>query len=250
MGFFDNMSNRPIRDSDWKEYAIEGPVADDATSLAFGVMASGGVTADFETITLAVRGADGSWTPMAVDDGGFEAAADAASGPWRRAGTSKTVEITRPTDRAPEGRQFLRMSPMSSLTSSDRSANELFDSPPRTGAHVDIDLGSGLKARVPTALSETQTVEDADRASTLAALRAVVAGVGDSGDPPDLDARLADVVVGWNVFRHFYPYWPESGVEWDARLPNRCRCADPSAPDRDVGNRPLDAREQNHRPLR
>ena len=90
MGFFDNMGNRPIRDPDWREYAIEGPVAEDATSLAFGVMASGAVTADFETINLAVRGADGSWTPMAVDDGGFEAAADA--GAWRRAGTSKTVE--------------------------------------------------------------------------------------------------------------------------------------------------------------
>jgi hypothetical protein len=26
------------------------------------------------------------------------------------------------------------------------------------------------------------------------------------------------VVVAWNVFRHFYPYWTESRVEWDARL--------------------------------
>ena len=66
------MGNRPIRDPDWKEYAIEGPVAEDATSVAFGVMASGDVTADFESIGLAVRGADGSWTPIAVDDGGFE----------------------------------------------------------------------------------------------------------------------------------------------------------------------------------
>ena len=32
MGFFDNMGNRPIRDPDWKEYAIEGQLADDATS--------------------------------------------------------------------------------------------------------------------------------------------------------------------------------------------------------------------------
>ena len=218
MGFFDNMDNRPIRDPDWKEYAIEGPVAEDATSLAFGVMASGSVTADFETISLAVRGADGSWTPMAVDDGGFEAATDAGSGGWRRAGTSKNVEITRPTDRAPEGRQFLRMSPMSSPASSAPSLNELFDSPPRTGAHVDIDLGRNLKARVPMALSETEAVEDVKRSSPLAALRAAVAGVVDSGDPPDLDTRVADVVVAWNVFRHFYPYWPESRVDWDGRL--------------------------------
>jgi hypothetical protein len=218
MGFFDNMGDRPIRDPDWKEYAIEGPVAADATSLAFGVMASGDVTADFEAISLAVRGTDGSWTPMAVDDGGFEAATGAGSGGWRRAGTSKNVEMTRPADRAPEGRQFLRMSPMSSPAPNDPSLNELFDSPPRTGAHVDIDLGRGLEARVPLALSETQAVEDVTRSSPLAALRAAVASVAGSEDPPDLDTRVADVVVAWNVFRHFYPYWLESGVDWDARL--------------------------------
>ena len=112
MGFFDNMGNRPIREPDWKEYAIEGPVAEDATSVAFGVMASGDVTADFETIESRCAAADGNWTPMAIDDGGFEAAPERAGG-WKRAGTSKNVEITRATDRAPEGRQFLRMSPMS-----------------------------------------------------------------------------------------------------------------------------------------
>ena len=35
------------------------------------------------------------------------------------------------------------------------------------------------------------------------------------------DTNLADVVVAWNVFRHFYPYWPDltrdPQVDWDAR---------------------------------
>ena len=35
-GFFDNMSDRPVRVSEWREYEIEGPVADDATNVAFG----------------------------------------------------------------------------------------------------------------------------------------------------------------------------------------------------------------------
>ena len=218
MGFFDNMGDRLVRDPDWKEYVIEGPVAEDAASVAFGVMASGDVTAAFESIGLAVRAADGSWTPVAVDDGGFEAAADASAGGWMRAGTSKNVEITRPTDRAPEGRQYLLMSPMSSSASAAASANELFDSPPRSGAHVDIDLGGGLKARVPTALSEADAVENVTRSSQLAALRAALAAVVYPTDSPDVDTRLADVAVAWNVFRHFYPYWSESGVDWDARL--------------------------------
>ena len=219
MGFFDNMGDRPIRDPEWKEYAIEGPVAQDATSIAFGVMAFGVVTADFERVELAVRADDGSWTPVAVEDAGFEAGNETSAG-WRRAGTSMNVEITRPAERAPEGRQFLRMSPRSSsaLTTTQGSTSELFESPLRTGAHVDVDLGLGLRARVALALAEGEAVEDAKGSNSLARLRAALSGSPDSSDQPDLDTRLADVVVAWNVFRHFYPYWKEAGVDWDARL--------------------------------
>ena len=221
MGFFDNMGNRPIRDPEWKEYAIEGPVAQDATSLAFGVMAFGVVTADFERIELAVRAEDGSWTPIAIEDAGFEAGSD-ASGGWRRAGTSMNVEITRPVERAPEGRQFLRMAPRSSpaptAASSQQSNTELFESPPRTGAHVDVDLGMGLKARVAMTLTESEAVDDAKGSNSLVKLRAALSSVPGAGDQPDLDTRMADVVVAWNVFRHFYPYWTEAGVDWNARL--------------------------------
>ena len=160
MGFFDNMGDRPIRDPEWKEYAIEGPVAQDATSIAFGVMAFGVVTADFERIELAVRAEDGAWTPIAIEDAGFEAGND-LSGGWRRAGTSMNVEITRPAERALDGRQFLRMSPRSSSapTTTQLSTSELFESPPRTGAHGDVDLGLGLRARVALALAEGEAVE-------------------------------------------------------------------------------------------
>jgi len=215
MGFFDNMGNRPIREPQWRDYGIEGTVAEDATSVAFGAMASGTVTADFEAMGLDVRDADGGWTPVAIKDAGFEAASDTGSGGWIRAGTSKNAEIARSADQAPEGRQFLRFSPPPGPVSNA----ELFESAsPTTGAYVDIDLGSGLKARVPQALSEAQAAEDVKNSSKLRVLRAAVASVQEPGYQPDVDTRAADVVVAWNVFRHFYPYWTESRVEWDARL--------------------------------
>ena len=214
-GFFDNMANRPIRDANWREYSIEGTVDGDAANVAFGVMASGGVTADFDAIELAVREADGRWTVLAIKDPGFEAAAGNGSGEWMRAGTSTDAGITRPADQAPEGRQFLRFAPGSSSTGPDA---ELFDSaPPAAGAHVEVDLGSGLKARVPLALSDADARVGPD-SSALDALRAALEKIRDPGNPPDVDTRLADVTVAWNVFRHFYPYWAEAGVDWDARL--------------------------------
>jgi hypothetical protein len=83
---------------------------------------------------------------------------------------------------------------------------------------AELTLASGVKARVPIALTAAQIGPDGSRTMRLNTLVAALGQLPDPGDPADLDVRLADVIVTWNVFRHFYPYWPESGVDWDARL--------------------------------
>ncbi len=213
MGFFDNMGNRPVRSPDWRQYEIEGAVADDATSVAFGAMCGGAITAEFEAIELAVRDASGAWTPIEIKDPGFEDS-PTGTGAWFRAGTSKAAVITRPTGKAPQGQQFLRIAPPSGAASSA----EIFEAPLVTGARADLDLGSGLRARVPLTLSDAQAA-DTSRAARLQALEKTLTPVPVSVDLPSVDVRLADVLVAWNVFRHFYPYWEEAKVDWNARLP-------------------------------
>ncbi len=211
-GSFDNMRDRPVRAADWREYAIEGPVAEDATNVSFGAMGSGAVMADFDAIDLAVRDVGGHWTAVPIADPGFEAASFEG---WVRAGLSQTAEVSRVAEPAPEGDRFLRFSPPSEQPPS----SELFpDAAPTVGAHVDVNLGSGLKARVALALSDEQAREDPGSSSQLQTLRTALRQGGRPGGRADLDARLADVVVAWSVFRHFYPYWHEAGVDWDARL--------------------------------
>jgi hypothetical protein len=171
-GFFDNMDSRPIRDAEWRDYTIEGLVDDDATNIAFGVMASGSVVADFDAIDLSVRDAGGNWMKVAIKDPGFEAGADAGTAGWARTGSSSRAEITRPADNAPEGRQFLRFAPPSAPASNA----ELFeDAAPTTGGSVDVQLGAGLNARVPLALTDTQARGDAANAGSLAAIRSEIA---------------------------------------------------------------------------
>ena len=98
-------------------------------------------------------------------------------------------------------------------------ARELFlEGAPRPGAHADLELGSGLRARVPLALSDVEARPDPARTAGLDALRAALAAVPGPGETPEVDERLADVVTAWSVFRHFYPYWKEAGVDWDSRL--------------------------------
>jgi hypothetical protein len=222
LGFFDNMGSRPIREPQWREYAIEGSVSEDAVDVAFGVMARGAVTADFDAIELASRG-DGDWTPIPIADAGFEApAGDAAAAAWRRTGTSAKGLVSRPAESAPEGRQFLRFSPASLDAEGEGTLAKLA---PTSRVSIDIELGAGLTARVPLALTDAEAHTAPERESRLDALSAALSAVPDSSAEPDLDRRLADVVVAWNVFRHFYPYWTEAATDWDAQLHSQLEAA-------------------------
>jgi hypothetical protein len=98
---------------------------------------------------------------------------------------------------------------------------------PVAGDHIDVDLARGLRARVALALSS----EDAGRRPEAAALSGLLTAASRAlpRRDADPDTNLADVVVAWNVFRHFYPYWPDltsdPRVDWDALLAGHLRAA-------------------------
>jgi hypothetical protein len=215
IGFFDNMSARPIRGLDWREYAIEGPVAQDAVALAFGAMASGAATADFDALDLSARGAEGDWKPVPVVDPGFETRVDGGGAGWLRAGTSRTAVVSQPSEGAPEGRQFLRMA-----QPPEDPEREIFEDESLVpGLYMDLDLGASLRARVPLALEDSEARTREPRGGRFAALETALARVPAASTEPSREVLYADVIVAWCVLRHFYPYWPEVGVEWEERLP-------------------------------
>jgi hypothetical protein len=246
MGFFDNMADRLVRDPEWREYAIEGPVAEDAQNVAFGVMAVGAVTADFDAVELAVEGT-GGWTPLSIADASFEAAAEGDDqGGWFRGGPMP-ARITRPGDGAPDGQRYVRLAPPPPGDPDD----ELFEAPPEPGDHEDVDLGFGLRARVPLVLTDGAARPDPHRQEVLAVLTAGLAALPepDGTSCPGLDRRLADVVVAWNVFRHFYPYWTEAEVDWDSHLRallEAAAAADSRAAQRDVLRRLVTEARDGH----
>ncbi len=89
---------------------------------------------------------------------------------------------------------------------------ELFDDAPRPGETVDLDLGSGLRARVPIALYSQDGHTLGDRASLSPAPQPrSVAGY-------DAIAGVADVIVAWNAIEHFWPYWDDVPLDWGREL--------------------------------
>ena len=214
-GFFDNMQDRPVRGSAWRECVIEGTVAPDAVNVAFGAMASGTATAEFDSLQLAAKGNDGAWAPVPIVDGGFEAEIGGSGKGWFRAGNSRTARVTRPAGDAVEGGHVLRLAPPADSGPHDELVP---DAPPKAGAHADVPLGLGLFARVPLALGDADArMADARRRSLGDLLASLSALPVPSGEPRPEEA-MADVVAVWSALRHFFPYFAESGVDWDARL--------------------------------
>lgn len=212
-GFFDNMQDRPVRDTTWREYVIEGTIAADATQVMFGALSVGAMSVDVDAVEVAVRTAGGNWTPLAIADAGLEATNVGIQG-W---GQNPPAAFTRPTVGAAQGARFARITPVVPTAAGQTASTRPSDSleTPIAGATIDIELARGLKARVPLSLSDAEARTESP---AVAGLRATLASVAASSGRDDIDVRLADATVAWNVFRHFYPYWGDIDVNWDARL--------------------------------
>jgi hypothetical protein len=210
-GFFDNMQDRPVRDTTWREYVIEGPIAPDATQIAFGALGVGAVTFDVDAVELATRSGTGPWTVIDLADASFEAPASGGGRGWSQGGPSTFARLAAD---AVDGARFMRISlqaapalplamPMDSLETAV------------AGAAADIDLARGLRARVPLSLT---SADASIRSPALVDLHTALTRLGPTERHDDADVRLADVVVAWNLFRHFSPYWGDVAIDWDARL--------------------------------
>lgn len=213
--FTDEMYDHPVVSSTWRSGEVGGRVPADATRLVFGVLMSGVGTSWYDDLELAVQNADGTWKPIEIRDPGFES--DDLLTSWQPgngrasltsiAGWNATADRVQPAS----GASALRLEAATRVLT-----EELFDDAPRPGESVDIDLGSGLRARVPVALYSMggQTLGDDAAAARLAPAEPGV----DASNAFDTTLAVADVIVVWNVLEHFWPYWNLVSIDWPAEL--------------------------------
>src|SRR5262249_34588621 len=86
---------------------------------------------------------------------------------------------------------------------------------PNPAEPYEVELGGGVSCRVPLALY-------ADTQGTLPRATSKPRPPVKSKDfPPtgdDRSTRLADVILAWNLFQHFYPYFDAIETDWPAVL--------------------------------
>jgi C-terminal processing protease CtpA/Prc len=88
----------------------------------------------------------------------------------------------------------------------------------RTPKPFDAELVPGVTASVPLILY-------ADSRGTRPHAPLPESSVDDARTASDRATRLGAVIIAWNVFQHFYPYFGIAGTDWSAELPKGLRSA-------------------------
>jgi C-terminal processing protease CtpA/Prc len=282
MGFFDNMSDRPIHGASWAYYEITGEIAGDAESLNVGMMLQreGSAWLDDVTIETVARPEVRSAPPRAVTPRGLEnlvaftrlfgvvrhfhpsdeamaadwdavavngvEAVESAKNPAELASRLADVFLPlapsiriHPTTAPPaaaaaetpadaqavvawEHRGFGQKQQQRSAYASERVRRGVAETDPRfpdPRQPLRLDLGGGVSASIPLAV-----YANASHTLPRPAREALPhAKAGYTGN--DRATRIGSVVLLWNVFQHFYPYFDVIDVDWPAELKTALRAA-------------------------
>ena len=212
-GFFDNMYDRPIKKKEWGEYHIEGTVDEDAERIVFGCLVFGEGKVYLDDFKL-FAGEPGDWEPVSINNPGFEEG-PSEEGPqgWNAAADGFQCAVS--TNDKTEGKKALFIQIKTAVIS-----DELFPHHPKAGEFIEKPLGSGLSCIVPLVLysNEKGTLGKREGYSCENLYQAWKSVKLNEQTADDENVRLGDIIIAWNVFQHFYPYFKEVKVDWDSEL--------------------------------
>lgn len=252
MGFFDNMGDRPIRtQGEWRHFEIDGFVNPDAKNIALGVMAvNGAIRVDDASLTVTgdlpklTTDAPRPLTPQGLRNlqafttlygliRHFHPSYEAERADWNLIAIEGARKVEGADDLAKTLAEiFQPVAPTLRIFSSDPPAIER---PAADLALVRIQhkgFGQGrvgntyVTKTVPAASFETHTatLPGGLKAIFPLTLPKTYAPTANPLPPSfytanDRSTRLASVIIAWNIFQHFYPYFDVVQTDWNAQLP-------------------------------
>jgi hypothetical protein len=214
VGFFDNMRDRPIKSDEWSEYEIAGDVADDAIRIVFGCFLKGMGQLWTDEFNLQVEQTDGEWRPIPINNPGFELEDNGKPAMWEADSPGYTYRLAGVNPY--EGDISLLIENMGS-----KYTGTLFNKAPEIGEVFNKELCEGLFCQVPLALpGDDEIAHGVINKEAFIALSSQLEQIELNVLTADnQDVRLADIVIGWNVFQHFYPYFDVIKItDWDEML--------------------------------
>jgi hypothetical protein len=214
-GFFDNMNDRPIKSSDWQSYEIVGTVADDATKIVFGCFLKGMGQVWLDGFQLFAKNKAHGWETVQIKNPGFEEDINTRPKGWFANSPGYTYKLI--SDNPYKGEKSLLIE-----NKVEDFSGTLFNAIPKVGEVINKELCTDLSCQIPLALYRDRngTIGQGDKDS-LDALLEHLSKIETGKLTADNEfVRLGNIVIAWNVFQHFYPYFDVIDTDWDVELTN------------------------------
>lgn len=192
------------RELRWGELSVEHEIPSDATTVTLGATVGGRGAAWVDDFTLEVREGEG-WRELPLTDAGFEQADELE--PWSLDAPNFEHQLRA---QAHGGERALWLARKTVAREAD-----LFEERPEPGELLDASLGAGLRVQVPLSLYSKDEHTLAPPGSEPRPVPSFEAVPRSAEDPA---VRVAAVVVAWNVFQHFHPYFDAIDADWPAVL--------------------------------
>ena len=207
-GLFENMGNRPITSKEWSQYELTGKVDDDASRLTIGVMFFGDGSALVDNVQLEQKN-DEAWQPIDVANADFEKG-DTKPESWMQ--PVQGYELSTVSGDSTSGEKSVRIM----KGSSEIKGSPIFSSMPALGEVVDAEIAPNLRMRFPLALPADHKYAKGDDDKIDKQINRI--NDSETEDADQKVASAANVILLWNVFQHFYPYFDQIDCDWNASL--------------------------------
>lgn len=211
-GFFDNMSDRPIQNSDWEEVKIQGKIGVTAEQLVFGLLLHGNNQAYVDYVRLEIQADDGTWQKVEVNNSEMDDWIEDTLDHWFVAkGTYKPQKAQDVCD----GCNAVYLGPEYSLMSQEQT---LFSIAPKSEEVFSSQISEQIHLHMPLVVlgdeQHTYPIATDSAKILLNKIQDVQLNFNDKY------TQISDVIVLWNSIQHFYPYFDQIEDTWGSVLVN------------------------------
>ncbi|SDF51722.1 S41 family peptidase [Chitinophaga filiformis] len=201
--------------SSWKQYTLAGKIDKLSQQLLIGISLKGkGVLLVKDLQFIAVE--DGKEYPIQLPNQDFTVAdADGRPMAWINPAADNghyQFEVT-PEPTSASG-AAMKISFKAGQPLDKKADAPLYAYQAKVGDVVNKELVPGIQCIVPIALyGTTDATYPSGNKAALAALINATAAIPEPLTADSLQVRLGDIVIAWNIYRHFFPFWQDVAVK-------------------------------------
>lgn len=224
-GFFDNMRDRPVSFPQWNYYELKGTIDKDAVKVFYGCFLNGPGQLWVDDFQIYVKGKDNDqWIPVSLKNSGFEEDEEGKT-PQNWGGMMPGHSFIVSAKYAERGKNSLCIQQSFTTITGPLPG---FKPKSKFGEYIDKKIGSGLFCIMPITLygTDTYTYPQSDAKELKLLQEAIKKGIPEKLSGDDKDVQLTDIVITWNVFQHFYPYFDVIKINWEESLTRALKDAD------------------------